>query len=432
MAIFFHLRTRLLLASLAILILLITLVIVVSVQVLALNPRIDQLRQLNALQLQTRDLTLRTQAASGDLNAALSGATINLPQAQDFDHQMVALATALSEMTRDGASVLPAPMHEQINQIQDLRSSYQDQGNALFIAVALRQSDPTPANSAAVAQAIEPTSRQSNEFNREIKELTAGVDAARIEAERGLQGQVSTLIIVLIGMAVLIGALVTVVQLKTAQTVATPVSLLADAARRLGQGEQDVHVPIRSRDEVGQLAESFNTMAAGLQRTRAELEAQNQSLEHAVAARTAMLEESVARLEQSMAEQSQLQSLLAGVSTPVLPVANGVLLMPLIGVIDDQRARLAIDHLLATMSAQHTRLVILDVTGVSLLDTAVATILIDAARAVRMLGAATIVCGIAPEVAQTLVHVDTDLVTIRPVADLQAAVALAIEQSAVR
>ncbi|HYF64894.1 MAG TPA: HAMP domain-containing protein [Herpetosiphonaceae bacterium] len=430
MAILFHLRTRLLLASLAILILLAVLVGAVSIQVLALNPRIDQLRQLNALFLQTRDLSLRTQAASADLNGALTGATINLPQAQDFDSQMVALASALSDMQRAGATVLPATVHDQIDALQELRSSYQAQGNALFIAVALRQSDPTPANSGAVAQAIEPTSRLSNEFNRAIKDLTLGVEDARVAGDQALDSQVGTLIAVLIGLAVLIGALVTLVQLRTAQAVAAPVSLLADAARRLGQGEQDVQVPITSKDEVGQLSETFNAMAAGLQRTRAELQRQNESLEEAVAARTAMLADSVARLEEAMAGQSQLQSLLAGVTTPVLPVARGVLLLPLIGVLDDQRARLASENLLATMSVQHARMVILDVTGLSLIDTAVATILLDAARAVRLLGATTIVCGIAPEVAQALTHVDADLATIRPVADLQAAVALAIAHSA--
>jgi anti-anti-sigma factor len=430
MSMFFRLRTRLLLSSALLLLLLATVVAIISLRMLALKPSIAQLNQLNELKLQTRELNLRTQAASADLNAALVGVTTNLYQAQDFDRQMLGLGATLADM-QAGAEGAFAPISEKITQVLQILTSYQQQGNALFSAVAKRQSDPTPENRTAVDQAIEPTSRQGNTFNQTINDLNGAVEATQSLAEQQLQEQVNHLITVLIGLALISGLLVTAIQLKTAQSVATPVTLLAAAARRLGQGDLHVRVPIKSQDEVGQLTETFNTMAEGLLQTRTELEGQNQRLESAVAARTALLQQSVAQLEQALAERSQLQTLLQGATTPVLPVAQGVLLMPLIGVLDDARAREAISHLLASVELQRCTMVILDITGLSVIDTTVAAILLQAAQAVRLLGAETIVCGVGPEVAETLVHLDVAIATIRPVSNLQAAVALALKSAAV-
>jgi len=220
-----------------------------------------------------------------------------------------------------------------------------------------------------------------------------------------------------------------VIQFMMQRVVGRPLGVLAEAVRRIGAGDLDVRVPVRQKDEVGELANTFNLMAEAVLRSREELQEQNRHLEETVQSRTAVLQETVSRLEGALAEQTALRTILEGVSTPVLPVADGVLMMPLIGALDNQRAAQALQVLLQAVEAQRATIVILDVTGLPVIDTAVAAILLQAAQAVRLLGAAMILAGIRPEVAQTLVALGIQLDLLQPVANLQAAVALALRRS---
>ncbi|MBL9103732.1 MAG: PAS domain-containing protein [Myxococcales bacterium] len=103
------------------------------------------------------------------------------------------------------------------------------------------------------------------------------------------------------------------------------------------------------------------------------------------------------------------QALLVELSSPLIPLADGVLAMPLIGTIDAARAEQIVEALLAGVTAQRARTVILDVTGVRAVDTRVAEALLRAARAVRLLGAEAVLTGVGPEVAETLVGLGVDL-----------------------
>jgi rsbT co-antagonist protein RsbR len=114
-----------------------------------------------------------------------------------------------------------------------------------------------------------------------------------------------------------------------------------------------------------------------------------------------------AALQQQVIEAQR--EALAEVSTPLIPVAEGVLVMPLIGKIDPTRADRILEVLLAGVAEQRSRAVILDITGVRSVDTPVADALLRAARAVRLLGADTILTGIGPDVARTLVDLGVDL-----------------------
>lgn len=426
---FFRLRTKLLISGGLTLALLLLLAGVMAVRITALRPAIDQLNRLNVLALQARGLSVRTQAASSDLNAALIGVTAGTFQAQDFDRQLTLVGTILGEMRQTtGAGALG----ERLDQLQALQADYLRQGNALFGLVAQRQAAPTPENRDQVAQAVAAASRVSNDFNQRMNELGASISADLAGAEGGVQRAISQLLLVLASTALIIGLLVTAIQLRTARAVTDPVSALADAAQRLGAGDLSARVAAGSNDEVGALGRAFNAMAEGLLRSRAELEEHNQQLETTVAGRTAMLQSTISQLEESFAQQSQLQTLLRGASTPVLPVARGVLLMPLIGTLEGARAGQAIEHLLEQVAEQRSSIVILDVTGLSVIDTELAGLLLRAAQAVRLLGAQTLICGINPEVAQALVHLDAGIDALRPVADLQAAVELALRTAGQR
>ena len=114
-------------------------------------------------------------------------------------------------------------------------------------------------------------------------------------------------------------------------------------------------------------------------------------------------------------------------SAPLIPIHQGVLVLPLIGAIDTQRAATIIETLLDGIARRRARVVLLDITGVPVVDTGVAHHLIQAARAVRLLGAEMVLVGISPEIAQTIVQLGVDLSNILTRADLQAGFAYALD-----
>jgi len=122
---------------------------------------------------------------------------------------------------------------------------------------------------------------------------------------------------------------------------------------------------------------------------------------------------------------------LAELSTPLIPISDHVVVMPLIGAIDGERARQVLETLLHGIERSHARVAILDITGVPLVDTQVAKSLITSAQAVRLLGARIVLTGIRPEVAQTLVGLGLDLGDIVTHSTLQSGIAYATMQSAV-
>jgi rsbT co-antagonist protein RsbR len=113
-------------------------------------------------------------------------------------------------------------------------------------------------------------------------------------------------------------------------------------------------------------------------------------------------------------------------STPLIPITDEVVIMPLIGTIDSQRAQQVMEALLEGVAQHQADLVILDITGVSVVDTQVAQAFIQAAQAVRLLGAQVMLTGIQPQIAQTLVHLGVDLGGIQTQGSLQAGIAAAL------
>ena len=112
-------------------------------------------------------------------------------------------------------------------------------------------------------------------------------------------------------------------------------------------------------------------------------------------------------------------------STPLIPIEDGTLVVPLVGRIDRVRAAALLERLLAGVVARRATAVILDVTGVSVVDAEVAASLIQAARAVKLLGARAILTGVHPAVATHLVDLGVDLDDLVVVDSLQTALARA-------
>lgn len=96
-------------------------------------------------------------------------------------------------------------------------------------------------------------------------------------------------------------------------------------------------------------------------------------------------------------------------SAPLIPVLEGITVMPLIGTIDTERAKLIMENLLEGVIRHNSEVVLIDITGVPVVDTMVAHHIIQAAEAVRLIGATCILVGIRPEIAQTIVNLGIDL-----------------------
>ena len=113
------------------------------------------------------------------------------------------------------------------------------------------------------------------------------------------------------------------------------------------------------------------------------------------------------------------QDAIRELSTPVLPVREGLLILPIVGVIDTQRARQLTEQLLRGIRANRAKVVVIDITGVPSIDSTVANHLVLTVEAARLLGATAIVTGLSPEIAHTLVTIGVDLTKMNTVGDLR-------------
>jgi len=118
----------------------------------------------------------------------------------------------------------------------------------------------------------------------------------------------------------------------------------------------------------------------------------------------------------------QQQEAIKELSTPVLPLRAGLLLLPVIGVIDSDRARQLTEQLLDGIRTHRAKAVVIDLTGVPAVDSAVANHLLQTVRAAKLLGANAVITGISTENAQTLTRIGVDLSGLVTTSDLQSGV----------
>jgi len=115
----------------------------------------------------------------------------------------------------------------------------------------------------------------------------------------------------------------------------------------------------------------------------------------------------------------QQQEAIRELSTPVLQVRERLLILPIIGVVDSERARQLTEQLLRGVRSNRAKVVVMDITGVPSVDVTVANHLVQTVEAARLLGAMVIVTGLSPEIAGTLVTIGVDLSKMNTVGDLQ-------------
>jgi len=131
-------------------------------------------------------------------------------------------------------------------------------------------------------------------------------------------------------------------------------------------------------------------------------------------------------------QTDRLAAALQAMSTPFIPITKEIVVMPLIGQMDPERAEQVMEAALNGVQSSGAQVVILDVTGLAMLDTHVAAALVKAAQALRLLGTRTILTGIQPAVAQTLVGAGLDLSGLVTHSTLQSAVSAALNGARAR
>ena len=213
-----------------------------------------------------------------------------------------------------------------------------------------------------------------------------------------------------------IGSLMTIITLGLvwliARQISTPIRQITETARSVAGGNLNVRAPFRRLDEMGMLASVFNQMLEGLQQMIAEQSNAHQHQQN--------LQEEIIRVQEASIRE---------LSSPLLPIAKGVVVMPVVGTIDSTRAAQITDTVLNGISERRATMAIVDITGVSVIDMQVANTLIRMAQMIKLLGAQVVLTGIRADVAQTLIHLGADLSHIITHSTLEGGVAFAIEQS---
>jgi len=115
----------------------------------------------------------------------------------------------------------------------------------------------------------------------------------------------------------------------------------------------------------------------------------------------------------------QQQDAIRELSTPVLQVRERLLILPIIGVLDNQRASQLTEQLLHGIRTHRAKVVVIDITGVADVDEPVANHLVKTVDASRLMGASVIITGLSSEIAQTLVMIGVDLNKMNTIGDLQ-------------
>jgi predicted ATPase/GAF domain-containing protein/anti-anti-sigma regulatory factor/tRNA A-37 threonylcarbamoyl transferase component Bud32 len=185
----------------------------------------------------------------------------------------------------------------------------------------------------------------------------------------------------------------------------------------------------------------YSDVQAHVQTVTAELRRANETLEQEVAARTSELSDANERLRLELVERARSErehaalqeevirvqdARLAELSSPLIPISDRLMVMPLIGTMDAQRAQQVLETALNGVQSNQTQVVIIDITGVKQVDESVASTLLKTAQGLRLLGTEVVLTGFSPEVARTLVDMDVDLHTITTRGTLQSGIAYAM------
>ncbi len=176
-----------------------------------------------------------------------------------------------------------------------------------------------------------------------------------------------------------------------ARQIAVPVRQITKVARSVSEGDLNVQAHVKTQDETGVLATVFNQMITNLHTMIEDNRKANEEL------------------TQQNAEQKRLLELVSTLETPTISLADGVLFAPVVGTLDSIRAQNLMARLLDEVHARHVRHVIIDITGVTMVDTQVAHALLQMIQALRLLGGEVTMTGITAGVATSITQLGISL-----------------------
>ena len=187
---------------------------------------------------------------------------------------------------------------------------------------------------------------------------------------------------------------------------------------------------------VEKLLEVVMLIAAGDLRARAEQSDRGDALDALTCGINMLAEEIAKRFEEKSQLAAQLvdakeqtiaaqEATIRELSTPVIQIWDDILVLPLVSTLDSGRAKQMVELLLHEVAARQTRVAIIDITGVPVVDSFVARHLIKTVQGAVMLGTECILTGINPHIAQTLVQSGVDMGGILTKGSLQSGLAAA-------
>ncbi len=241
------------------------------------------------------------------------------------------------------------------------------------------------------------------ELEAALAQLEEDVDAILAEDTTTVVGTVTSRlraslasISVVLGLSLLlpIGAL-----LMLRRYIIQPISNLSAATTSIANGDLDQVVRVTNDDEIGTLQRNFNTMTATLGQQTRHLE---QQINTANSARTEA-EAAHAALAAQLATIEEQRTVIREMSVPILPLTETTMVMPLVGALDSGRLRLVQEQALRAIERAPARYLILDITGIPVVDRQVAHGFIQVVQTAKLLGTEVMLVGIRPEVAQALV-----------------------------
>ena len=205
---------------------------------------------------------------------------------------------------------------------------------------------------------------------------------------------------------------VVVIGYLIAEDVVRDVRQVTEQLTEIAAGEEP-RIPqminITSLDEVGQLVEAFNNL-------------RNRIVQH-----TEELQATLNELQEANERQRQLVETISELSVPVIPLSPGVIILPVVGYVDDARARQLTKGLLRGIADHRARVVIIDLTGLSPhVEASMAHHLLRASRATRLAGAEVVLTGIQTEMARALAQLGFELSGVTARRDLQEGIEYAL------
>ena len=194
-----------------------------------------------------------------------------------------------------------------------------------------------------------------------------------------------------------------------------------ELARRLGQLAQNAMEiamgNFEDKIEIPEEEDAFTELSTALELMRQDLRSQVDALRDQIDRETTI---------------SALAATVRELSTPSMEIWDEILLLPLIGTIDTRRARQIVEGLLQSIVDKQVSVVIMDVTGVSFVDTQVANHLLKTVEAARLLGAEVVLTGLNPDSAQTITKLGVDLSAINTKSSMRAGLLYAFEKTNAR